>query len=290
MFSNVVQAQGLEQNAVEQNKVEIANSHIVTIDSKILGRKYDLFIKVPRGYHSKDNHSKDNHSNNNKSKHYPVLYLNDGPYTFKVATGVTHMQPMDKAIVVGISFAHGENGQSSRVRDLTPEVDKSWVKYQTGGAPEYLDFIEKEVFVFVEKNYRTNTKQRILAGQSLGGSFGAWVLLTKPELFSSYLLTSPSLWYKDELIFDVEQKYYQNNKQLKANIYIATGALETPENGMQQDMVAGHSKFVKRLRSRDYQGIKLIDEVVTGTNHYSTFPVGLSKGLVFIYKQFGLIE
>jgi len=286
LYSGDNNANAVEKNKAElnnkaaQNKFEIANSHVVTIESKLLGRKYDLYIKVPRGYHSK----------NNKSKHYPVLYLNDGPYTFKVATGVTHIQPMDKAIVVGLSFAHGENGQSSRVRDLTPEVDKSWVKYKTGGGPQYLEFIEKEVFAFIEKNYRINTKQRIIAGQSLGGSFGAWVLLTKPELFSSYILTSPSFWYKKELIFDAEEAYFKNNKQLKANIYIATGALETPENGMQQDMVAGHNKFVKRLRSRDYQDIKLIDEVVTGTNHYSTFPVGLSKGLVFIYKEFGLIE
>jgi hypothetical protein len=91
------------------------------------------------------------------------------------------------------------------------------------------------------------------------------------------------------------------NKSTKSSVYyrnvsylnIKEHPLEftvTPENGMQQSMVAGHNKFIKRLRSRDYQDIKLIDEVVTGTNHYSTFPVGLSKGLVFIYREFGLIE
>lgn len=37
---------------------------------------------------------------------------------------------MDKAIAVAIAFAHGENGQFNRVRDLTPAHDKSWQSYK----------------------------------------------------------------------------------------------------------------------------------------------------------------
>ncbi|QSX36268.1 alpha/beta hydrolase [Shewanella sedimentimangrovi] len=254
---------------------EIKNSEIHTIDSKVLGRKYDLYIKLPNDYFDKAN----------ESKRYPVLYLNDGPYTFKVAAGVTHFTAMDKAIVVGISFADGDDGQFSRVRDLTPEKDKSWVKYETGGAPEYLKFIEQEVFTFVENKYRINVNKRILSGQSLGGSFGAWVLLTKPELFSDYILTSPSLWFKDDLIFAMEEKYFSQHKSIKAKVFIATGALEIPEFGSRNDMVDGHQRFLQRLRSRHYQGLQLIGEVIDGTDHYSTFPVGLAKGLRWIYQD-----
>ncbi|KAA1159367.1 alpha/beta hydrolase [Pseudoalteromonas fuliginea] len=259
----------------EDRSFEIANSKVVTIDSEVLGKKYDLFIKVPRSYFLEGN----------KSFKYPVLYLNDGPYTFKVAAGATHMRNMDNVIVVGISFAHGENGQFSRVRDLTPVVNKSWTQYTTGGANKYLEFIEKEVFQYIDHNYRVNAKQRILSGQSLGGLFGAWVLLTKPELFSAYILTSPSLWFKNDWIFELEDKYAKKNKSLKANVFMATGALETLDNGMKEDMVAGHMKFANRLRARNYQGLKLEDEVVKGTDHYSTFPVGLSKGLVLFYES-----
>ncbi|WP_444900869.1 alpha/beta hydrolase [Microbulbifer sp. VAAC004] len=255
---------------------ELDNSEVFTIHSKILGRKYDLYIKTPAGYYD----------DSQSDQTYPTLYLNDGPYTFKVAAGVTHLKSMNKAIVIGISFAQGELGQFSRVRDLTPVVDKSWRRYKTGGAPEYLRFIEGEVIPFVEKNYRTNPIKRILAGQSLGGSFGAWVLLNKPDLFSSYILTSPSLWYKNEMIFDVEEAYSKRNKSLSANIYLATGALETQENGrMNHDMVGSHKAFVGRLRSRNYQGMSLNDEVVSGADHYSTFPIGLAKGLRWLYQD-----
>ncbi len=262
--------------AANENQVfEISNSEVVTIESTILKRKYDLYIKVPRDYFEEKN----------QSKQYPVLYLNDGPHTFKVAAGVTHFPSMDKSIVVGISFAHGENGQNSRVRDFTPVVDKSWKKYVTGGATEYLAFIEREVFPFVEKNYRIDVHNRILSGHSLGGSFGAWVLLTKPSLFSGYILTSPSLWFKNDYIFDLENEFSKTNNSLNAKIFVATGALEVPENGMRNDMVDGHVRFIKRLRSRHYQGLYISDEIVEGTDHYSTFPVGLAKGLKLFYQE-----
>lgn len=271
LFSNFDVSMASEIDA----EFQISNTRSFTIESTILNRKYDLYVKLPNDYFRDEN----------RSKRYPVLYLNDGPYTFKVAAGVTHFSSMDKAIVVGISFAHGENGQFSRVRDLTPEEDKSWKKYETGGAPKYLKFIEGEVFSFIEKKYRTDVSKRILSGHSLGGSFGAWVLVTKPELFSGYILTSPSLWFKDDLIFELEERYARNNASLNATVFIATGALETIENGMRNDMVDGHEKFVKRLRSRKYKGIEVRDEVVVGTDHYSTFPVGLAKGLNLIYRD-----
>lgn len=252
----------------ETKILTVKNTQITDIESKILKRSYDLYIKLPYDYHTKEN----------QNKKYPVVYLNDAPYTFKVAAGITHFPKMDKAIIVGIGFAHGENGQFSRVRDLTPEEDKTWTKYITGGAPQYLKFITDEVFPYIGARYRVNDK-RILAGQSLGGSFGAWVLVTQPELFTGYILTSPSIWYKNHLILQTEKDYAKEHKSLIANVFIATGALESPEHGMRKDMTEGHRSFVEQLRSRNYHGLVLRDEIVDGTDHYSTFPVGLAKGL-----------
>lgn len=101
--------------------------------------------------------------------------------------------------------------------------------------------------------------------------------MTKPELFSTYILTSPSLWFKNNWIFELENKYAQKNTSLQANVFMATGALETLENGMKEDMVAGHVKFANLLRSRNYQKLKLEEEVVEGSDHYSTFLLGYQK-------------
>ena len=270
----LIQTNALASVSSSSGVFEIRNSEVFTIESSVLGRSYDVYVKVPHDYYSDESASKD----------YPVLYLNDGPHTFKVASGVTHFGSMDKAVVVGIAFAHGENGQFSRVRDLTPERDESWTSYQTGGASHYLQFIEKEIIPFVENKYRVNPQRRILAGHSLGGSFGTWVFLNKPELFSSYILTSPSLWWKDNAIFDTEAKYAGDKNRLDINLFYATGSLETPEHGM-KEIVGGQQRFVARLQSRNYSGLKLSHEVVQGTDHFSTFPVGLAKGLRWIYQD-----
>ena len=271
-----LQAGSIELTEPElNNPFKITNSHTLAIESQLLGRDYELYIKLPRNYFDE----------NSQSKRYPVLYLNDGPHTFKVASGVTHFPSMDKAILVGVSFAKGENGQFSRVRDLTPEIDKSWVNYKTGGAPAYLDFIQNEIFPLIDGQYRTDVNKRMLAGHSLGGSFAAWVLVTKPALFSAYVLSSPSLWFKQDLIFSLEEKYADKHAKLNAKVFMATGALETLKNGMRNDMVNGHKRFMKRLESRKYQGLKIKGEVVEGTDHYSTFPISLTKGLMWIYQD-----
>lgn len=259
---------------------EIPNSAVHTIESKILGRSYDIFVKTPADYDSGDA----------APKRYPVIYLNDGPYTFQVAAGATHlpmnMGKLEQALLVGISFAHGENGMDSRVRDLTPTEDKTWTRYQTGGGPAYLEFMEKEVFPFVEKHYRANPERRTLAGQSLGGSFGAWVLLTRPELFESYILTSPSLWFHDHNILDFEQRYAEKHKDLKARVYFAVGEYESLEHhNTRNDMVGHQHAFVAKLRSRNYAGLVIKDEVISEALHETTFPIGFTRGIRWLFDK-----
>lgn len=259
---------------------EIPDSVVHAIESKTLGRTYDIFVKTPQGYET-----------GTPSRSYPVVYLNDGLYTFQVASGVTRL-PMnsglfDQALLVGISFARGENGMDSRVRDLTPTEDKSWTRYATGGGPAYLEFLEKEVFPFVETRYRTDPARRTLVGQSLGGSFGAWVLLTRPDLFDSYILTSSSLWFHGSNIFEFEKRYAASHNDLKARVYFAVGERETPAHGnTRNDMVGDQNAFVAQLRSRNYPGLVIRDDVIEGAFHETTFPIGFTRGAQWLfYKQ-----
>lgn len=256
---------------------EIPRSEVHTIHSKILSRSYKLYVKLPFGYTEEKN----------LKRSYPTVYLNDGPYTFQVASGVTRLpqgaKKFEPTILVGISFAEGDNGQFSRVRDLTLAEDKSWKKYETGGAPAYLSFIESEVIPFIEKTYRSDSKNRTLSGQSLGGSFGAFALVTKPELFKNYLLTSSSLWLNNRLIFELEEQYAKNNTDLKANVYFAVGSLETKESGMNYEMVSLQQEFTAKLRSRAYPNLRVKDEIIEGSIHETTFPIGFTRGAKWLY-------
>ncbi|WP_420412526.1 alpha/beta hydrolase [Roseibium sp.] len=250
------------------------------ITSEQLQRSYDIYVKTPVGYDDKAN----------AGKVYPVIYLNDGPYTFQVASGVTHL-PMgrshkfDRAILVGISYAQGENGMASRVRDLTPVEDKRWRKYQTGGGEAYLRFLEEEVIPLVESTYRVDPAKRTLVGHSLGGSFGAWVLLKRPELFANYILTSPSLWFKDKFIFDLERETAAKRRDLKAKVYFAIGSRETKADSSNYPMVSQLKDFAAILESRDLPGLELKTEIIPDALHETTFPLAFTRASQWIFGR-----
>jgi predicted alpha/beta superfamily hydrolase len=45
------------------------------------------------------------------------------------------------------------------------------------------------------------------------------ILLKEPELFDNYIIVSPSLWWDDEKLLEIQPKPYESNK----SIYIAGG-------------------------------------------------------------------
>jgi len=173
----------------------------------------------------------------------------------------------------------------SRRRDMTPWRDPS-LPSASGGARQYLAFLKAQVLPFVESRYRADPRRRVLAGQSYGGLFGAWVAVNEPEVFDAYILTSPSLWYDDRAMFRAEAAYAADHKDLKARIYLATGELERPRPGSDaEDMVGDQQAFAKALRERGYPGLKVRDEIMDGTFHETTFPLGLVKGLTWLFPK-----
>ena len=255
---------------------EIPRTITHTIDSKVLGRSYDIYVKLPLGYDKKKN----------AQQSYPVIYLNDGPYTFQVASGVTRLpiaaKKMTPVILVGISFAKGEKPRLSRTLDLTPVVDKQW-KGKTGGGLNYLSFIETEVIPLIEKTYRADSSQRTLSGQSFGGSFGVLALFSKPQLFKNYVLTSPSIWFGHPYLFELEEQFAKENTDLNANIYFATGQFEQKQYGKYNDMVTQQNELVAKLRSRKYSNLNIRAEIIEGAHHETTFPIAFTKGIQWLY-------
>lgn len=269
------------QEALPAYQVERTSVHSVT--SALNGRTYDLYVKLPPGYADPKN----------AGKRYGVLYLTDGDYTFQVASGITrlahNLKRLEEFILVGLPTAKGENGMESRRRDLTPWPDPD-LPSASGGAATYLDFLVREAMPLVEKTYRIDPARRTLVGQSYGGLFGLWVLFTQPQHFSSYILTSPSIWYKDYALRMLEADYAKAHKDLKAKLYMTTGSFEAAKPGdkrysQSRDMVADQQDMAKRLQARKYPGLQVMSEVSQGTYHETTFPVGLIEGLQWLYPM-----
>lgn len=252
---------------------EITGSEVREISSEKLGRTYELYVKLPRGYDDEAN----------KDHRYPVIYLNDAGYCWVTAVGVTSAPfnhgGYEKAILVGLSYAKDENAGDSRTRDLTPFKATGW-RRETGGAKAYLDFLKDDVLPFVEAHYRADPKRRMLVGQSFGGLFGAYALIEEPGLFHDYILTSPSLWQNEKEMFAFEEDAFNAGRKLKGRVYFATGHTETPAiNGRRHDMSGQQTAFAKALRARGYEELEVRDELLDGGTHLTTFPIGLTRAL-----------
>lgn len=266
--------------ANEYRRFEIPRSKVVTLEDTDSGREYDIFIKVPNGYSNPEN----------KDRKYPVVYLTDAMYTFQIVSGATRFPinfgKMEDVFIVGISWENGISPAASRIRDYTPVKDPSW-KMSTGEAENHLRFIRTVVFGELDSKYRVDNSRRTYMGNSLGGLLGAYALFQHAEMFKNYVLGSPSFWYMDKMIFDVETAYAERNKKLEARIFVSVGSREEPKyytGGAGHNLVADAHTFYNVLKLRGYKDLEIQLHIVEGATHQTAFPTTAIQGLFWLFK------
>jgi uncharacterized protein len=256
--------------SVAEPAYQLTRSSVIELTEPDTGRVYPLYIQLPASYAKEPKRS------------YPVVYLLDADYSFPLVSGASRfpinsgtMQPF---ILVAIAYDKVSKGSESRIRDYTPTKDKTW-NLSTGFAKAHQKFIKKVVFPFIENNYKTDKTNKTLVGHSLGALFGASVLFSDPTMFSSYLLSSPSVWFNRESILTV--KPIQPNQPIK--VYLAVGELETPEFGEGQNMVSGATQLKEKIEKIANPSLKLKFSVSTAASHTTAFPTAAIQGLDWIY-------
>jgi predicted alpha/beta superfamily hydrolase len=184
------------------------------IQSAQLGEKRVLNVYLPEGYR-KDEAAK-----------YPVIYLLDGSADedFIHIVGLVQFNSFEwinrvpKSIVVGIATV-------DRRRDFTfpTTIAADREKYPTTGkSDKFIAFIEKELQPFIEKKYRAGNS-KMLIGQSLGGLLATEILLKKPALFDKYVIVSPSLWWNNGSLLNLDSEILRESFAGKTDVYIGVG-------------------------------------------------------------------
>ncbi len=181
----------------------------LTIKSNVLGEDRVVLVRTPPGYET------------NKLA-YPVLYMTDGNahlgHTASTIEFLVRNGRMPEMIIVAIT-------NTDRTRDLTPTkaTGPNAAQFPTaGGADNFLKFIETEVIPEIEKRYRVQP-YRVLAGHSFGGLFAVHALLSRPELFNSYVAVSPSLQWSDDATLKRAQEFFKTRKELHATLFASLG-------------------------------------------------------------------
>ena len=158
-----------------------------TIQSVAVGDTFSIQVRLPASYRAGE-------------REYQVLYVIDGDKCFGLAADTAEWLAWAKEapelIVVGIGYGPSRDWWQKRSRDLTLTQDatKIWGEWPlAGGAVRFQDFLERELFPFMESRYRVQKDDRTVAGLSFGGLFGAECLFTRPTLFRRYILIAPAL-------------------------------------------------------------------------------------------------
>ncbi len=168
------------------------------------------------------------------------------------------------------------------LRDLSPTHVKTTnpdgkLQFPTsGGGDKFLKFIETELIPDIEKRYRV-APYRILAGHSLGGLFAVHAMLSRPELFNSYIAVSPALQWDNQAEVKRAEDFFKTRKELDRTLYISIGL----EPGPIED--AFH-QFKQVLAKNQAKGFEWEAQEMTDEDHGSVVLRSHYFGLRKVYN------
>ena len=246
--------------------VTLPGTEVRTLHSTATCRDYDLYIAFPGGYTP------------NPSTKYPVVYILDGQWDFKLMAsvygGLVYDRWVPPMMLVGITYS-GTNPSydSLRAMDYTPVHTANVAG--SGDGPKFLSFLKDQVIPLIESSYPADPSRRALLGASYGGLFTLYTLFAQPTLFSRYIAGSPAVPYADNFVFKEEADYFAHHHELPARVWIAVGDAEP--------LLGPDQAFIKVLQSRHYRGLTLGTRVIEGERHSGNKPESFNRGLRSVF-------
>ncbi|GAA4454251.1 alpha/beta hydrolase [Rurimicrobium arvi] len=192
------------------------------LHSAILDESRTINIYLPDTYSDDD------------TTHYPVVYLPDGGLSedFLHVAGLMRFDAQSwvnrfpKAILIGIENTNRQRDFTYAVADLDFLKKVGFSKEripQYGGSGKYISFIQQELMPYIADHYRVSGR-RIYIGESLAGLLGTELLLYHRELFDTYFIFSPSLWWGNEKLLQDAAGLLAHKGKKQVNVFIAAPA------------------------------------------------------------------
>ena len=259
----------------------LKGTQVWTVPDPVSGRDYEVFVSLPASYET------------SPDRRYPVVYVTDADYAFPIIRQIARRVNLDgpvieEFILVGLSYARGDNPTASRNRDYTPTPNgpRRASSAVHGGGPAYQTWLKTQALPFIESRFRADPARRVLLGHSYGGLLGAQILFTEPELFSAYVLGSPSFWFDRGHIRTMEAAYARGHRDLKADVFMYIGGWEVPgpdrRNTTDADMVGDVRRMEAILKGRHYPGLTVQSVVLEDEDHLTVAPVGFTRALMAV--------
>jgi uncharacterized protein len=248
----------------------------------------------------------------------PAIYVGDGNSAFSMVMSIQRLLAWGSqsvpSFVIGIGYPTDNGFQQAvekRNRDYVPTDGGEYAKAILGyapppGAKEFLRFIVEELQPELQRRYPIDGDNATFVGQSLGGLFGAWALLTRPQTFRHYILASPAISWNNEEVWTWETACADLHDDLRATVFICAGSLESPQIARQEALTVMTNPALRerlatlidwcdthgwprttelpraltsKLQSRGYPSLRICSHVFDRETHMSVAPAAISRGL-----------
>ena len=277
------------------------NFQVLDLTARTNGSRYEVRIGLPPGYGSGD-------------RAYPLLVMLDADAAFGTVYETMmlnaiwsqmplarEVRPVPEFIVVGIAlpdrndhhktreFAQTENpfrrnfeympGSVDELFELPGQymervVELAGMPAKFGGASIFQTVLADEILPLVARNYRVSNDRRLLLGCSAGGVFCCFNLLTRPDLFTDYVIVSPGIGART--IFDMEAAWAASHDDLKAGVLLSAGGEEYADA---LAIASSTVRLAEHLSARRYPGLRLHHMIFPDTNHVDAVGPSLAQAL-----------
>ncbi|PKP65477.1 MAG: esterase [Alphaproteobacteria bacterium HGW-Alphaproteobacteria-7] len=260
---------------------ELLGSQVFDLPDPVSGITYQAYVSLPPSYDDRN------------ARSYPVVYVTDADYGFPILRLIGRRMNgagprIEEFILVGLSYGKGQDPMASRRRDYTPTANGASdapAGAVHGESLRYRDYLRDTVLPSVESRFRAAPGRRVYVGHSYGGLLGAQILMTEPQMFSGYVLGSPSFWYDRKYLLRQTRSLLNQITAIDTDVYVYVGEFEAQRAGdkryqQEVDMVADNATFADLLSAQNYPGLNLKAEVLADEDHLSVAPRGFTKGLL----------
>ncbi|HEY4197223.1 MAG TPA: alpha/beta hydrolase-fold protein, partial [Mucilaginibacter sp.] len=270
---------------VKNNQLIIGQTD--SVNSKILKEKRKVWIYLPDGYDAA------------AQTRYPVIYLLDGDSHLASVAGIIQRLSeisgntlVPQMIIVGIP-------NTDRTRDLTPTNSmfdpkgKRVEDFKTsGGGEAFVSFIAKELMPHIDSTYHT-ASFKLLIGHSFGGLTAMNIVINHTDMFNSYLVIDPSMWWDSRKLLNQARDVFKQKKFEGKSLFLAIantmpGNMDTLQ--VQRDTTGntGHIRSILALKNILQQntasGLTWSYKYYKEDNHGSVPLIAEYDGLRFLFS------
>jgi predicted alpha/beta superfamily hydrolase len=274
--SMVMAAEPATQPVDDGQPVVIANARQFDLTSKINTQTYRLFVYTSAKL--------------DLTKPQPVVYVLDGSYYFGAACDEMAVNKL-AGIVVGVGYPLDDRDEIVKRRSFDLSLPNASGSSKNGGADAFLRVLTQEIKPFINTHYKIDPARQALFGHSLGGLTTLHEMFTHPEEFSTYLITSPSIWWNSKAVLHDEEAFAKKARAGELHLKILiTSATDEQYHGdntkrlaaAQKDgMIDNATALAKRLAALDPKDVEVTRQLINDETHVSGSIPSVCRGLRF---------